>query len=124
VKPTTVIALAAIAAIAYAARKHPPLSRFAVEGASMEPAYAHGDRVIVSRLSYSFRAPRAGDVVVVRDPDREGRQLLKRVAEGPEGANDPWALYVLGDNAPQSRDSRAFGAVSADDIVGKAILKY
>ena len=90
----------------------------------MEPSYRDGDRVLVNRLAYRFRRPEPGDVVVVRDPERTGKHLLKRVAVGPEGANDPWAVWVVGDNAEASRDSRAFGAVSTEEIVGKAMLKY
>ena len=51
----------------------------------MEPAYRDGDRVLVNRLAYRLRPPRVGDVVVLRDPERTGKHLLKRVAVGPEG---------------------------------------
>ena len=90
----------------------------------MEPHYRDGDRVLVNRYAFSFRRPQPGDAVVVRDPERPARHLLKRVASGPEGANDPWAVYVLGDNAEQSRDSRAFGPLSVEAVIGKAIMKY
>jgi type IV secretory pathway protease TraF len=33
-------------------------------------------------------------------------------------------VWVLGDNAVESRDSRSFGAVERTRIVGKAWLRY
>lgn len=36
----------------------------------------------------------------------------------PEGA-----IYVMGDNRPESMDSRSFGAVDVDDIVGKLVMR-
>jgi nickel-type superoxide dismutase maturation protease len=120
-----VIAVAALAALARLLRWHAPLARYAVEGDSMEPAYRAGDRVIVNRLAYRRRAPAIGDVVVLRDPERPGRYLLKRVAPFPSHEPpDPDAIYVLGDNAAGSRDSRSFGPVPRSAIVGRAWRRY
>lgn len=91
----------------------------------MEPAFRSGDRVLVNRLAYRWRPPRAGEVVVLRDPQRDGHVLLKRVAAAPGGdAAAASGIYVLGDNAAQSRDSRAFGVVAVERILGRAWLKY
>jgi nickel-type superoxide dismutase maturation protease len=120
-----VIAVAALAALARVLRWRAPLARYAVEGDSMEPAYRAGDRVIVNRLAYRRRAPAPGDVVVLRDPERPGRYLLKRVAPFPaREPPDPDAVYVLGDNAAGSRDSRSFGPVPRSAIVGRAWQRY
>ena len=102
-------------------RRHMPVVRYDVDGPSMEPAYRHGDRVLVNRLAYARREPAVGDVVVVRDPDDASRHLLKRVAaaKGVDGS-----VFVLGDNAAMSRDSRVFGALPRSAIVGKALFKY
>lgn len=89
----------------------------------MEPAYHSGDRVLVDRVTFRLRPPRPGDVVVLRDREQRDRFLLKRVAGPPEGT-PPGGLWVLGDNAAESRDSRAFGPVRRRDIVGRAWLKY
>lgn len=99
-----------------------PLTRYVVDGPSMEPAYRRGDRVLVSRLAYLFRPPLAGDVVVIRDPERAGHFLLKRVAAATDGGRD--SFYVVGDNAAFSRDSRTFGPIARRLIVGKAWLRY
>jgi signal peptidase I len=91
----------------------------------MEPAYRNGDRLLVNRLAYMRHAPTIGDVVVLRDPSDRSRFLLKRVAPPPPGtARRSDAVYVLGDNAAESRDSREFGAVPRSHIVGRAWRKY
>ena len=103
----------------------PPLSRYIVDGTSMEPAFRSGDRVLVNRLAYRRRNPRAGEVVVLRDPERLGHVLLKRIATDPDGTDpNPSHIYVRGDNTAESRDSRAFGTVPRSEIIGKAWLKY
>ncbi len=123
-------AISAIVIVALAARVLraigvPPVSRYVVDGPSMEPAFRSGDRVLVNRLAYRSRAPREGEVVVLRDPERSGHVLLKRVATAPDRLGpEPSCVYVLGDNVAESRDSRSFGAVAREQIIGKAWLKY
>ena len=75
--------------------------RVAVEGSSMMPTLAPGDRLLVVRLG----RPRPGDLVALRDPDDPARLLVKRIkARGPAG------VEVRGDNEAASRDSRAVRA--------------
>jgi nickel-type superoxide dismutase maturation protease len=91
--------------------------RITVEGSSMEPALAPGDRVLV----VTTRAVRVGDIVAVPDP-RDGRRLLvKRVI-----SIDHWhrLISVEGDNRGESTDSREFGPVLSDDIVGRVVYRY
>ena len=119
------VVIVAIAARALRAIGVPPVSRYVVDGPSMEPAFQSGDRVLVDRLAYRTRDPRAGEVVVLRDPERDGHVLLKRVANAPDEADPgPSRIYVLGDNAAASRDSRSFGTVDRARIIGRAWLKY
>jgi signal peptidase I len=89
----------------------------------MEPAYRHGDRLMVNRLAYIRATPRPGDVVILHDPDDPARLLLKRVTDSMPGAAVGY-VHVLGDNAHESRDSRQFGAVPVRLIVGRAWRKY
>jgi nickel-type superoxide dismutase maturation protease len=96
-----------------------PVIRYRVEGESMTPAYSPGDRLLINRLAYVARTPRPGDVVVLRDPEEPERLLLKRVeSAGGEG------IVVMGDNLDASRDSRRFGPVRREDVVGKVIARY
>lgn len=97
-----------------------PFARYRVEGESMAPAFSPGERVVVNKVAYLFSQPRPGDLVVVRDPRQPDRLLLKRI-EGPAGA-DGW--LVAGDNPQASTDSRAFGPVGRELIVGKVWFRY
>ena len=82
----------------------------------MEPALREGDWLLVVPPR---RTPRGGDIVVVRDPRERTRLLLKRVAAvAPEG------VLVLGDRDDHSTDSRHFGAIPLDDVVGRAAFRY
>ncbi len=84
----------------------------------MSPDLDPGDYVIVNRWAYRTREPSIGDLVVLRDPEREGRYLCKRIADVPSSG----VYSVRGDNEAVSRDSRTFGPVPRDLIVGKVWL--
>jgi len=96
-----------------------PFRRFRVEDESMRPTIEPGDYVLVNRWAYRVRPPRRGDLVVVRDPELSDRFLVKRVSETQASTQ----IRLEGDNAAVSRDSRAFGAVPLDRIVGKVWLR-
>ena len=115
----------ALRALVSAVDRRLPYARYRVEGTSMQPAFFHGERVIVDRRAYRHARPAPGDVVVLRDPEDAARYLVKRVVAPPAGAT-PVAdmVYVLGDNPDESRDSRDFGAVPAALIVGRVRLRY
>lgn len=51
---------------------------FMVDGPSMQPNFHTGERVIVNKLLYDFRAPKPGEVVVFHVP-QEGKDYIKRV---------------------------------------------
>jgi nickel-type superoxide dismutase maturation protease len=87
-----------------------------VAGASMQPHLYEGDCVLVRR---GHRA-RVGDVVLVRRPDRPDLLVVKRVREVLSDGR----LWLAGDNPAASDDSRVFGAVTADDVVGRVLLRY
>jgi len=94
--------------------------RVAVTGRSMAPAYLPGDWLVVDRWAYRRRPPRPGEVVVARDPRDSSKLLLKRVA----AVEADGRVWVEGDNAAASTDSRAFGAVGREALVGRVVRRY
>jgi signal peptidase I len=52
---------------------------YQVEGPSMEPTLYTGERLLVNKLVYRFRNPAPGEIVVLKDPQRPNRELIKRV---------------------------------------------
>ena len=52
---------------------------FLVRGSSMEPNFHRGDYLIVDQVSYRFKDPERGDVIVFHDPQGSGRRYIKRV---------------------------------------------
>lgn len=88
---------------------------FRVDGESMMPAIRTGDAVLIDPAA----AIAQGDVVLARHPYRSSVKILKRVsAVAPDGA-----LTLIGDNPDESTDSRTFGSISIDLIIGKAVCK-
>ena len=81
----------------------------------MAPSMVPGDFVLVNRWSYKLGKPAQGDVVVLRDPENPARHLVKRIASMATSGG----YFVVGDNLEASRDSRAFGPVAKDLIVGR-----
>ena len=82
-------------------------SPYRVSGNSMEPNYHDGQWLVVNKKSQL----KVGDVVVLKYGNME---LLKRIIR-LEGDG----FWVEGDNKDFSTDSREFGAVPKEAIVGK-----
>ncbi|MEU6705390.1 nickel-type superoxide dismutase maturation protease [Streptomyces wuyuanensis] len=86
-----------------------------VAGPSMHPTLAHGDRLLV----HYGAAVRAGDVAVLRHPLQQDLLIVKRAVERRE---DGW--WVLGDNPYAEGDSRLFGAVPEELLLGRVRARY
>lgn len=135
---------------------------FYVKGASMEPSFWDHEYLIIDELSYRFKQPQRGDIVVFRYPADPKQFFIKRViglpGETVEVAGGQVKIYndkhpngqvldekvyldqdytamtrtltlkndeffVLGDNRIASLDSRIFGPVKREYIVGKVWLR-
>ena len=94
--------------------------RCSVEGESMLPSLVPGDWVVADRGASRNYRPRAGDVVLARDPRNRERLLVKRV-DHVDLHNQVW---LAGDNPAASTDSRVFGAVPPDAVVGRVRWRY
>ena len=97
------------------------ISYFKVRGQSMEPLCKEGDFILLDKLSYFLFRPRAGDMVVLRHPQEENRLILKYVTREKTEGNRTF-YWVEGVNKQESSDSRSFGWVPREFILGKAIV--
>src|SRR3989344_4246391 len=134
-----------------------------VRGASMEPTFYSGEYILTSKITYKFRNPHRGDVIVFQSPKNPDIDYIKRIIGLPgdsvevregelyvngqlllenyisektnlwEGGylqeNIPITvpvnmLFVMGDNRPRSSDSREFGPIPIQDIVGEVFYRY
>ena len=86
-----------------------------IVGPSMEPGFRNGDWWLVRRLT-SFQP---GQVVLMTHPERPHALIVKRLAR-----RDPDGWWVLGDNRTMSEDSRAFGHVPPESLIGKLVWRY
>ncbi len=137
------------------------LKPFLVFGASMYPSFSTGDYVIIDRITYSFREPMRGDVIIFEHP-KEDILLIKRIIGLPhevvtlspgsilikKGGDEEFVLeesyifedgtgiavrevfelkgneyVVLGDNRTNSMDSRVWGALDGDNILGRVFVR-
>jgi len=95
-----------------------------VDGLSMMPALRPGHRLLVRRAA--VRRVRRGGLVVVRDPAGLGFVVKRAVAVPGDPAPLPATprvvpaghLYLLGDNAALSHDSRIWGYVDDERLLG------
>lgn len=87
-----------------------------VRGASMEPTLHSGDRLLLVRQR---GVPKAGQVVVARDPRDPSRELVKRVA-----VVDERGVELRGDNPSRSTDGRTFGRVPVSAVRWRAVVRY
>jgi signal peptidase I len=96
------------------------------QGSSMEPTIKNGKVMIISRLRYGLRLPwmqgylirwsnpKTGEVVVFYTPT--GELAVKRCI-----ALDERGFTAQGDNYNVSYDSRSYGSVPIDNIIGKVL---
>ena len=98
-----------------------------IQGESMSPALSPGELVVISHRAYRARRPRRGELVAARPAACGGRALVKRIAGLPheqiEIEGRRWQLgedqfFLLGDLAEHSRDSRSFGPVNREELIG------
>jgi nickel-type superoxide dismutase maturation protease len=86
-----------------------------VTGPSMAPTLLNGDWLLVQKISSGAELVREGDVVIMRHPLQQDLLIVKRAVERRGGG---W--WVRGDNTFVENDSREFGLVPDDLVLGRA----
>ncbi|MFF7201456.1 MULTISPECIES: nickel-type superoxide dismutase maturation protease [unclassified Streptomyces] len=86
-----------------------------VTGPSMYPTLRHGDQLLVH---YGAEV-KPGDIAVLRHPLQQDLLIVKRLVEWRE---DGW--WVLGDNPGAEGDSRVFGSVPHELLLGRVRGRY
>ncbi len=92
-----------------------PISRFNIHGNSMLPTLGPGQDVLSFNWAYIGRKPAIGEVIVL---SLNGIEMIKRVTKVEEGE-----VFVEGDNKSESTDSRDFGTVDIDQIIGRVVYR-
>lgn len=115
-----------------------------VSGNSMEPTFADKDRILTSRAYWLVGGIKKGDVVITHNPESDDPKayLIKRVhamagetvdfLNVPESHRlsdgeyvvPPGQIYVIGDNRSVSEDSRKFGPIELNEVLGKYVIRW
>jgi signal peptidase I len=105
------------------------LQRVKISGESMLPTLRPGQSALFIKATPKFKASKIGlpnkwlgKVVLIARINQFGARdiyQIKRITEIKDGK-----FFVTGDNANASTDSRDFGWLRANEIVGKLLIKF
>jgi nickel-type superoxide dismutase maturation protease len=88
--------------------------QFKVYGPSMMPTLKAGQHALV-KPRFRPKSLKAGAIVVLKHPKQQGLKLIKRIQKNDGGEK----FFVQGDNLSATTDSRDFGPVPAELIIGQ-----
>ena len=91
-----------------------PLVRFIIKEKSMEPNFKEGENILVTKIFFKLKV---GDIIIFRHTTPP-YIFCKRISKISKNK-----YFVIGDNKKNSIDSRNFGSISKNDIIGKVIFK-
>lgn len=134
-----------------------------VKGSSMDPSFIDAEYLLTDKITYRFREPKRGEVVIFTAPMNQDYEYIKRIIALPgetikiEGGNifingekleesylppqratltggflregqslimPEGRYFVIGDNRNHSSDSREWGTVPLESIIGRAWFRY
>jgi len=86
----------------------------------MLPLLKPKEEVLIDLEINDRNLPKIGEIVVAQHPIRQDLQLIKRItATTPEGH-----YFLEGDNSTESTDSRVFGTVKLEQIIGRVTCRF
>jgi len=98
-----------------------------VSGSSMSPTFMPGDWLLIKEIKGRSHPLKVNSVYLINDPERPGIKLLKRVKEVEVdevvGEKTQFTYWFEGDH-PASTDSRKWGWLNEDQVLGKVLLRY
>jgi type IV secretory pathway protease TraF len=103
-----------------------------VYGHSMMPTLAPGALVFVGDGAFVSREPRHGEIVAAAPTALGGQSFVKRIVGLPSErvtiGERSWQLeenqfFLMGDQVEHSMDSRIFGPVSREELIGPVRLR-
>ncbi|MBI3794297.1 MAG: signal peptidase I [Nitrospinae bacterium] len=137
---------------------------FRIPSGSMIPTLLVGDQILVDKLTFKFRKPERGEIIVFQYPKDVTRDFIKRIIGLPgdklevrdrkvfingQPLDDAYAYheafesshseprdefgpiivpqgqyFMMGDNRENSQDSRFWGPLEEDKIIGRAFIIY
>ena len=80
------------------------IQSFIVVGASMEPSFDNGQRLLINKVTYRFGEPQRGDVIVFRPPDNQYADYIKRIIAVPGDTIEIKSGTVYVNNEPLEED--------------------
>ena len=98
-----------------------------VSGSSMSPTFMPGDWLLIKQIRNGAHPLKLQSVYLIIDPERPGIKLLKRVKEVEVdeivGEKAQFTYWFEGDH-PSSTDSRKWGWLKQDQVIGKVVVRY
>ena len=94
--------------------------RFRVTGLSMTPLLQPGEEILVDLHAYQKSFPQVGEIVIAAHPYYSDLHIIKRVVFVAEDGS----CFLQGDNLTESSDSRSFGTIDLDKIIGRVTSRF
>lgn len=85
----------------------------------MLPTLVPGDIVLINPKAYVDSIPKVGDIVLAEHPYQRDLSIIKRVAE----ITSEGRVVLRSDNLKAGSDSRQFGTISLQRIIGQVTCR-